>query len=196
MQKQKGSILAYSLIILTMMIAVVATMSVTTILEKKSAGDTNFSVQAYQTADSGVQMAIKKINSDLNGTIEDVFSPAECDSGKLQNLNDVSAGTYDLSFYSDEAGTDQITDCDTLANKVLSIKSIGKFHDTVRAVNVAMAAGSSGPAELGTDCRTVTAPKCSGTGSCAAGEYMNGMTTVWDYVNCDGVYVHSYTCCK
>ena len=58
--KNKGSILAYSLIILTMMVAIVATMSISTMLEKKSASSTDFSVQAYATADSGIQLAIKK----------------------------------------------------------------------------------------------------------------------------------------
>ena len=42
-------------------------MSVAAVVEKKSASSTEFSVQAYQTADSGVQMLIKKINSNSSG---------------------------------------------------------------------------------------------------------------------------------
>lgn len=144
MQKIKGSILAYSLIILAMMIAIVTTMSVATVIEKKSASSTDFSVQAYQTADSGVQLSIKKINGNSSGTLASVFG--SCNSGVVQNVNDAGAGLYDLSFYSDDKITDDTTlikDCNTLASTIRSIKSVGKFKDTVRAVQVAVAASSS-----------------------------------------------------
>jgi len=133
---KRGSVLAYSLIVLAMMVAIVATMSATTIIEKKSAGSTDFSVQAYQTADSGVQLAIKKINNNTTGTIADAFD--SCSSGIAQNLSDASVGLYDLSFYSDTTGTTQITDCDAQVDTIRKVKSIGKFNNTIRAVSVAI----------------------------------------------------------
>jgi len=48
---RQGSILAYSLIILAMMLAIATSLSVSTIIEKKSASSTEFSVQSLQTAD-------------------------------------------------------------------------------------------------------------------------------------------------
>ena len=51
-QKAQGSILAYSLVILAMMFAIVGTISTVTILEKKSAGASQSSAQAFQIADS------------------------------------------------------------------------------------------------------------------------------------------------
>ena len=59
---KQGSILAYSLIVVSVMIVIATSISSVTVIEKKGAVSTDSSVQAYQTADSGVQMAIKKIN--------------------------------------------------------------------------------------------------------------------------------------
>ena len=63
MKTKKGSILAYSLIILAMMLAIATSISIATINEKKSASGTEFSMQALQTADDGSQIALKKIKS-------------------------------------------------------------------------------------------------------------------------------------
>jgi hypothetical protein len=189
---KKASVLAYSLIIIAMMLAIVASLSAATILSKKGSSATDASVQAYQTADSGIQIAIKEINSDLNATILDSFP--DCDSGVIKNQNDAGAGQYTLSFY--DSSDDQITSCSALVNSISSIKSVGVYKDTVRAVNVAMAAGSSGTTQLGTDCHEVIAPKCSGTVSCPSSEYMSAIRTIWDYPNCDGNFIYSVTCCK
>jgi uncharacterized protein (DUF2147 family) len=133
---KKASVLAYSLIIIAMMLAIVASLSAATILSKKGSSATDASVQAYQTADSGVQLAIKTINGDLNATISDSFS--DCDSGVIKNQNDAGAGQYTLSFY--DSSDNQIFSCSALVNSISSIKSVGVYKDTVRAVNVAMAA--------------------------------------------------------
>ena len=162
---KRGSVLAYSLIILAMMVAIAATMSVATVIEKKSASSTDFSVQAYQTADSGVQLAIKKIktatSSDADATIAEAFSATgSCDDtgNTIATVTSADAGSYILTFFSDDAGT-KITDCDDKVTSIASIKSIGTYKDTVRAVQVAVA--SSGALKV--DGGSVTANICDGT---------------------------------
>ena len=144
LQIRQGSILAYSLIILAMMVAIVATMSIATVVEKKSASSTDFSVQAYQIADSGVQQAIKKINANRLGLIKDVLTTDcnPCDDGgnvKAQvSCSDAGPGTYILTFFSDSAGTNVIIDCDASVGTIRNIESVGTYNNTVRAVSVAV----------------------------------------------------------
>ncbi len=138
---KRGSILAYSLIIITMMIAIATSLSISTVLEKKGASATDFSAQAYQTADSGVQLAIKKINNNLNSKINDP-GMFVCDaSGNVTAIDAGPAGSsYKLSFYTDSA---QITDCNELANTIRIIKSTGTYQGTVRTINVSVLGVSS-----------------------------------------------------
>jgi uncharacterized protein (TIGR02145 family) len=136
-KKTKGSILAYSLIIMSIMIAIVATLSIATIIEKKSASSTAFSVQAYQTADSGLQLAIRKIDNNPGKTLGGLFGT--CSSGAFTGFNDAGAGSYDLNFYYDSPGTQLITDCtNTKVENVRNIKAIGKYREAVRAIQVAV----------------------------------------------------------
>ncbi len=122
------------------MIAIVTSMSATTLLEKKSSNSTEFSVQSFQVADSGAQLALKKINNGLGKAINVSFT---CDaSGDVLNNLDGGLGKYDLSFYSDSAGTIKITDCSKMVSEISSIKSVGSFRGTIRAVNVAVSAQS------------------------------------------------------
>jgi type II secretory pathway pseudopilin PulG len=138
-KNKPGSILAYSLIIISIMIAIVAATSIATVIGKKSASSTDASVQAYQTADSGVQLATKKINDNLGQTIGSVFSG--CSNGTVSNQSYAGLnGTYALSFYSDETGNNPLG-CDgqdNLVDNIRNIKSIGVYNGTVRALNVAV----------------------------------------------------------
>ena len=134
-QIKQGSALAYSLIILAVMLFIVSSMSFVSLTEKKSASSTDFSMQAYQTADSGFQLALKAINSHLSDPLSTVFS---CDNvTKTVTVNDVGliGAKYVLSF---EKATGD-ADCDTLASAVTSIRSIGTYKNTARAVEVTVA---------------------------------------------------------
>ncbi|KKQ52086.1 MAG: Major-like protein ous domain protein [Parcubacteria group bacterium GW2011_GWD2_38_11] len=123
-----------------MMLAIATSLSVSTIIEKKSASSTEFSVQSLQTADSGMQLAIQKINNNLTKPLNhaDIYGAA-CVGGvvtRLNNAGKAGQGTYDLHFYSDNGTTH--SNCGDLANTIQAIKSIGTYRGTVRAVNVAV----------------------------------------------------------
>lgn len=141
-KKFKGSILAYSLIILTMMIAIAASISVTSIIAKKSASGTEFSMQSLQTADSGVNLALKKINIELKkpnpGTISQTLAPFACNIDKsIGNDAGPADSVYELSFFREDGSP---LNCDDEVSLVANIKSVGAYKNTIRSVSVAVAA--------------------------------------------------------
>jgi uncharacterized protein (TIGR02145 family) len=129
--RNRGSILAYALVILGMMIAIASTIAVSAIVGKKSASSTEFSVQALQTADSGVQIAQKIIKDNPSGTIASVFS---CSGSGVVTGTLVEPNDYKVSFLESD-GTTQLSCSDDIAD-VVYIKSVGTYKDTVRAVSV------------------------------------------------------------
>lgn len=138
---RQGSILAYSLIILAMMLAIATSLSVSTIIEKKSASSTEFSVQSLQTADSGVQLALKKINGNLVKPVNDPVNFSSCTvvggTATVADQNDAGVvGVYTLSFYQADGAK---VNCTDLANSIGLIRSVGVYKNTVRAVNVSVA---------------------------------------------------------
>ncbi|HPN55014.1 MAG TPA: hypothetical protein PLB52_03760 [Candidatus Moranbacteria bacterium] len=140
LKNKKASILAYSLIVVSIMIFIAASISVVAVIEKKGAVSTDASVQAYQVADSGVQLAIKEINKVLRANqgsstpLKDIFS--NC-SNSDPNGNIFLGADYKLSFFSDKQGAVSI-DCNQTVDKIQSIKSIGTYKGVVRAVHVAV----------------------------------------------------------
>jgi uncharacterized protein (TIGR02145 family) len=144
---KQGSILAYSLIIIATMLAIAGSLSVSSILEKKSASGTEFSMQSLQTADSGVQLALKKINAELKtptgspvGTLKTVGELFACNaSNVIPNNTDGGTNTsYELSFLKTD-GTTQVK-CNEAVSLIAEIKSVGTYKNTVRAVSVTVAA--------------------------------------------------------
>lgn len=136
-RKHKGSILAYSLIILAMMLAIATSISVATINEKKAASGTEFSMQSLQTADSGVQITLKKLISS-SGTIASVFGPSCVDSAGIGKVTAAgpAGSNYEITFLN----TSNIPlSCGTNISSIDSIKSIGTYHETARAVSVKVA---------------------------------------------------------
>ena len=146
LKNKKASILAYSLIVVSVMIVIATSISVVTVIEKKGAVSTDASVQAYQTADSGVQMAIKEINKIISTgnssstSIGSVF--ANCVDPNSADGSIFAGAEYKLSFFSDEEGNTPIG-CSATIDQIQSIKSVGEYKDTVRAVQVAVAASGA-----------------------------------------------------
>lgn len=141
LQVKQGSILAYSLIIIAAMVAIAGSLSTVAIIEKKGASGTQFSTQALQTADSGMQLALKKINREMVGTppgnIRDAFQAA-CNAGKVVGTDAGPLGSqYEITLF--DSVNAQIIDCNERVSNVKSIKSIGTYRGTLRAVSVSVA---------------------------------------------------------
>jgi uncharacterized membrane protein len=57
----KGSVLVFSLIVLSIVLSAALSVAVVNVSNRKSAGSTGQSVQSFQVADSGVEMALEAI---------------------------------------------------------------------------------------------------------------------------------------
>ena len=157
MQTKQGSVLAYSLIILAMMLAIATSISIATLSEKKSASGTEFSMQALQVADSGSQIAFKAIKDAANTTdIKTIFGVPYCDLvlktnccdsvKKLIISGDGAAGPmgshFELSFYD---GVPVRLGCDDLKSQISTISSVGVYNNTVRAVGLGVGGNGVDP---------------------------------------------------
>ncbi|EKE25400.1 MAG: hypothetical protein ACD_5C00178G0003 [uncultured bacterium] len=153
-QKVKGSILAYSMIVIAMMFAIVGSISAVSILEKKSAGSSHSSAQSFQVADSAVQIAIKQLNdaykANENSTIANAFPG--CSGSAVVDSQIDAKKLYKLTFY--DTNDNQLPNCNRSLKDVESIKAVGTYENTVRAVKVAIAAATGGPADWNCTIRT------------------------------------------
>ena len=138
----RGSVLAYSLILLSILLIVSIGMMSSSIVDLKSLSSNDNSVNAFQIADSGSQAIVASIKKDNSGNIGDLATRMglSCSNGLVESslLN----GAYKVSFYGD-ASTAPLSCADTLSG-VTSVKSVGSYRDSARAVSVAVAAGSCG----------------------------------------------------
>lgn len=142
-KNKKGSILAYSLIVIVTLVSIAAMIAITTTIERKNASATQFSVQALQTADSGLQVGVKGVSeangSDIIGSIFTTCADGGSDPDYVEGIISIPSApvgnsAYRFSFY-DSSDTD--LDCNNARiDEVAKIKSIGTYRDTVRAVEV------------------------------------------------------------
>lgn len=145
----KGSVLAYSLIILSVMLLIAISLSAVTLTQTKSSLTGQNSSQAFQTADSGVQVVLKKIKkAQPTANVNSIgCSGAGIITGSL------SAGTYEVQLYEydSSSGADvPMGDCSASVGDISKIKSVGKYAGTARAVEVAVAAGGLQNVHVGT----------------------------------------------
>ncbi len=133
--------MAFSLIILAMMLTIAMGIASVELIQKKNASSTQFSVQAYQVADGGTLYAFKKIDNarKTSADIKSEFSTCTF-PGDVKDVVEFGGDTsFDLSFY--DADGLQLG-CDASSMDVANIKSVGRFHNTVRAVNIGVEAAT------------------------------------------------------
>ncbi len=106
-----------------------------TIMDQRVAMDSNDSIQALQTAESGADVLISRIRQNPGGVLEELHDGG-CSNGVISGAG--SRGSYEVTFF-DEDG-DQLTNCGTDAiQDIRSVKSVGSYSNVNRAVEVAMA---------------------------------------------------------
>jgi hypothetical protein len=137
-QSQKGSIMVYTLIILTFLL--IFSFSIISVNESqtRSAIATDESVVAFFLAESGVETLLDSIYSGAaNGAaLQSIYSSASCSSGTLSfNL---SAGTWQASFY-DLSGT-KLTSCsDTTWRGVVDEMKVDGIHaGSIRSIRMSV----------------------------------------------------------
>lgn len=141
----KGSVLVFSLIVLSIVLSAALSVAVVNVSNRKSAGSTGQSVQSFQVADSGVEKTLKEIYkgsyTDLNAMAGALSSSCTPGSGKFAPFN-VSGGTASVTFFNTN---NQPIECTspTWRDDVAKIKVEGTSAGTTRVIETAVAAANA-----------------------------------------------------
>lgn len=150
--RKKGSVLVFSLIVLSIVLSAALSVAVVNVSNRKSAGSTGQSVQSFQVADSGVELMLKKIyRDDTNVALSNLGTV--CTDGVVSMS--VSGGEVKVSFV-DNTNT-QVTDCNstTWRETLAKIKVEGTSAGTTRVIETSVSAlsnmawGSNASGQLG-----------------------------------------------
>ena len=148
----KGSVLVFSLLILSIMLVTSLTILSSALLNQKAALSTGSSGRSFQVADSGVERVLYQIYKQNNATLEDLgdviaggsTATVRCNNGVVSFP--VSGGDVKVGFYQDDPSNPgnviSYTNCagTDWRDKVVKIKSEGTAGTTSRAGEVAVAA--------------------------------------------------------
>ncbi len=148
-KNQKGSVLVFSLLVLSMLLAIAVSSTILVFVTKNSARSTERSILAFQIADGAAENILKRVYKDTDGTLntlaDNLFHSGAnptCSNGVISGVLPSSSGTYTVTLYEDEVGTE--LECSgagysTYAEwrkKLLYIVATGTYGGTTRAINV------------------------------------------------------------
>ncbi len=142
---QKGSVLVFSLIVLSIILSAAITVVTVSITNQRSASSTGKSVQSFQVADSGIELALQKIYKNNYATLSAMATGmgggASCSGGTISK-NNVVGGSIKVSFYDNDGNLVTCAATDW-RDKVVRIKSEGSAFGTTRVVETAVAAAAT-----------------------------------------------------
>jgi hypothetical protein len=137
---KKGSVLVFSLIVLSFMLISALSIAAVSVTEQRSASTTEKSSRSFQVADSGAEKTLQtiyKVNPPrLSGLAP---SGGHCDNGIIYGSIG-TGGTYQISLYDNDEN--RLSSCPDIGwrNKVVKLKSEGFSGNTTRAVEVGVKA--------------------------------------------------------
>lgn len=146
----QGSVLVFTLIVLFIILTAAISIAAITVIERKTSTSTGKSIAGFQTADSGTEIFLKKIQGQ-SGPLSGI-SGLNCSGNSVSGT--AGSGTYTITFY-DSAEPPQQLDCNADLASIDHIRSVGTSSGTTRAVEVAVAQAGSGPGSW--TCRVVSA---------------------------------------
>jgi hypothetical protein len=151
-KNQRGSVLVFSLLVLSMLLAIAVSSTILVFVTKNSARSTERSILAFQIADGAAENILKRVykNTDVSLDIlaDNLFHSGPnptCASGIISGTLPSSSGTYSVIFYED-AGTTKLH-CSgggygTYAEwrkKLVHLVATGTYGGTTRAIDVGVA---------------------------------------------------------
>lgn len=150
---RRGSVLAYTLILLSVVLLAAIGIATVSVTNERGSLLSSRSVSSFQVADTGSQAAIVAIREELSSggsKLNDLtIAGGGCsNSGGVATIVSASSGTpgkYTLTFY--DKDENQLGCSDDLS-QIATVKSVGEYRDTSRAVKVAVAAGTCTPGKL------------------------------------------------
>ena len=91
LKSSRGSVLVFSLIILSIILSAAITVATVSVTNQRSASSTGKSVQSFQVADSGIELALQKIYkgnyATLNALATGMGGAASCTGGAISKNN-------------------------------------------------------------------------------------------------------------
>ncbi len=141
----RGSILAYSLILLGIVLVASIGMMSASVVNFKSVSSSEKSTNAFQVADSGSQAILKMMKKTSESTIGNMIindAGGSCSGNNdavAQSSGSFLGGSYKVTFQNNNGST---LKCSDNVADVASVKSVGTYSNTVRAVQVAVAAST------------------------------------------------------
>ncbi len=134
----RGSILAYSLILLGIVLVASIGMMSASVTNLKSVSSSDKSINAFQIADSGSQAVVRMLKEAAGNELQDI-SGVTCDGSDavVESPANFLGGKYKAIFLDSDGKT---LACNDNISAVASVKSVGTYSDTARAVQVAIAA--------------------------------------------------------
>lgn len=130
-KSSKGSILAFTLIVMTIILIIALGIAKTTVTQMRNAGATGKSTMAFQIADSGTEIVLKSIKKDNKKTPADFGVSCTVEGGKAGITASTSSGPYRVIFKNSDGN--EITSCSSY-EPIEKIKSVGTYGNTSRAV--------------------------------------------------------------
>ena len=137
----QGSVLVFSLIILSIILSAAITVATVSVTNQRSATATGKSVQSFQVADSGIELALQKIYKGTytsSDSLATAMTGMTC-SGTTLTKSDVAGGTVSLTLFDTDGNPINCSDT-SWRDKVVKVKSEGSAFGTTRVVETAVAA--------------------------------------------------------
>lgn len=141
----KGSALVFSLLVLSMLLAIAVSGATITIASKKSARGTEKSILAFQVADGAAENVLrgvyKRTDATLNTLAGNLYGSANCTSGVVSGTLPSGSGTYTVTFLDNSDAKLQCsgTGYNSYAewrSKLVHLLVVGTFGGTTRAIDV------------------------------------------------------------
>ena len=136
-QNLKASVLVVTMLILGIMLVTALSVSLVSIKDRKASMGANKSNQAFQNAQSGVELVMQQIKSGTNVKVGDIATKLGlvCNSGLLSG-----SASYTVELHNIDSAN---VACDDSVSTITSIKSVGMAGDDQRAIQAAVAANPS-----------------------------------------------------
>jgi Tfp pilus assembly protein PilX len=137
----QGSVLVFSLIILSIILSAAITVATVSVTNQRSATATGKSVQSFQVADSGIELALQKIYKGTytsSDSLATAMTGMTC-SGTTLTKSDVAGGNVSLTLFDNSNNPINCSDT-SWRDKVVKVKSEGSAFGTTRVVETAVAA--------------------------------------------------------
>lgn len=161
-KKQKGSVLVFTLLVLSILLSVALTSVSVVITGKNSSRSTEKSALAFQIADGAAENVLKRVYRDTDATLSDLASRLYhetqdgapiCDNGTITGaLPSASSGRYSVTFYDIDgnvllcSGTGYDT-YDEWRSKLVKVVASGSYAGATRAIDVPIKLSACGGVE-------------------------------------------------